>query len=53
MLSRNRENIVSVITAVKEGVCLRSDKARETRLREANTKLSQGLTVSTARVIMV
>lgn len=52
-LTTNRENIVLLITAVKEGVRLRSGKARKTRLREVNAKLSQGLTVSTDRVIMV
>lgn len=52
-LTTNRENIMAMITAVKEGVRLRSIKAYETRLREADSKLLQGLTVSTDRVIMV
>lgn len=52
-LTTNRENIMSLITAVKEGVRLRSTKARETWLREADAKLMQGLRVSTDRVIMV
>uniref|UniRef100_A0A158Q763 UBR-type domain-containing protein n=1 Tax=Elaeophora elaphi TaxID=1147741 RepID=A0A158Q763_9BILA len=51
-LATNRENIVSLITAVKEGVRLRSTKARERRLKEADAKLMQGLTISTDRIIM-
>ncbi|EJW86248.1 zinc finger protein [Wuchereria bancrofti] len=52
VLTANRENIVSLITAVKKGVRLRSNKARETRLKDVGAKLIQGLTVSTDRVIM-
>ncbi|VDK62634.1 unnamed protein product [Onchocerca ochengi] len=51
-LTADRENILSLITAVKEGVGLRSAKARETRLREIDTKLAEGLIVSTDRIIM-
>ncbi|KAL3998511.1 E3 ubiquitin-protein ligase UBR4 family protein [Acanthocheilonema viteae] len=51
-LTVNRKNIISLITAVKEGVRLRSSKARETSLREADAKLMQGLIISTDRVIM-
>ncbi|KAK6106256.1 E3 ubiquitin-protein ligase UBR4 family protein [Brugia pahangi] len=52
VLTANRENIVSLITAVKEGVRLRSNKIRETRLNDVGAKLTQGLTISTDRVIM-
>uniref|UniRef100_A0A1I7VYD8 Zinc finger in N-recognin family protein n=1 Tax=Loa loa TaxID=7209 RepID=A0A1I7VYD8_LOALO len=51
-LTTNRENIMSVITAVKEGMRLRSGKARETRLKEVDAKMIQGLTISTDRIIM-
>ncbi|CAG9534494.1 unnamed protein product [Cercopithifilaria johnstoni] len=51
-LTANQKNITSLIIAVKEGMRLRSTKARESWLREADAKLMQGLTVSTDRVIM-
>ncbi|KAM3720367.1 Auxin transport protein BIG [Dirofilaria immitis] len=51
-LTNDRENIISLITAVKKGVCLRSIKAREIRIREMDAKLMQGLIISTDRIIM-
>lgn len=52
-LTANQNSITSLLAAVKEGTCLRSVKAREARLKDAEGKLLQGFTVSTDREIMV